>query len=101
MAMPPNGLTPLVGATADETARALAAAGCLTWRARLNRRAVVEVVAHAMKAFSEDAEAHPGRVGPSRSDYVTEALSTSGLLNRRGRRRYRTDTREHPGFQLG
>jgi hypothetical protein len=87
--MPPNGLTLLVGATAEETVQALAEAGCLTWRARFNRQAVVEVVAHAMQAFADNAAAHPGRVGPSRNDYITEALRTSGLLNWRGRRLYR------------
>jgi hypothetical protein len=83
MAKPPTRLKTLFygSPTPEGIARVLAAAGCLTWTARLHRRPVVQLIRDVLDRPAPDG---PPIVGPSPADRLESALADAGYLSERG-----------------
>ena len=93
MALPPTAFKDLLFGTDDEVYDTLRKKGCLSWKGRMNRDAVLQVMREAARDYSAWVREHPGMMGPNGQDRLASALLASPYVNKKARRLADRDTR--------
>ena len=93
MALPPTAFKDLLYGTHDEVYDTLRKKGCLSWRGRWNREAVLEVMRQADRDYAAWVQAHPRMTGPNGQDRLADALLASPYINMKARWLANKDTR--------
>ena len=92
MALPPTAFKDLLYGSYDEVYDRLRENGCLSWKGRRNREAVLAVMREAEKRFAAWVREHPRMTGPNAQDWLNDALLASPYVNKRAQRLARQDT---------
>ena len=93
MALPPTAFKDLLFGTDDEVYDTLWKKRCLSWKGRMNRDAVLQVMRETARDYSAWVNEHPGMTGANGQDRLASALLASPYVNKKARRLADRDTR--------